>query len=175
MSLDRKLRKRSDIRSDISQRESDKQKRLSDTKTVVQDKKTEATTAKALRLSGTEEGKCDVKKAMESAAKATDTEFQKQERDMERKVFQTAKDVEANLKKRSSDTSQDMQRMGQAVGQIDTKAAKDLVSKAREGARQERDFLDKSRDQQEKDRKAGETKIRDQQSQLKNARITFKR
>jgi hypothetical protein len=96
MSLDNKLRSRSEIKSDISKRESDKQKRLKDTKKVVKDKKTEANTAKALRLSGTQEGNRDVKKAMESAAKATDTEFQKQEKDMEKKVFKRAKDVEVN-------------------------------------------------------------------------------
>lgn len=174
MTID-KPRHKSEITQDILKREKDKKKRLKDTEKVVKDKKIEADTARALRLSGTQEGSEAIKKAMEAAEKITNQEFEKQEREIKKEVFKPAEELEKDLGKRSDATKNDMKKLSQASVQIDTKSSIGLIKEAENGAKKDAQFLDKSLDKQKKDRTEGEKTIEEQKKKLKGARVTFKK
>ena len=173
MSVD-KPRARNDIQSEISKREQDKSKRLKDTMKVVSDKKTQASTAKALKLSGTREGMEKVKRSFKKAEEQTDKTFNKQESDLQKRNFDPAKKLEHELRKRSDATQSDIRQMHRASGQIDTKAAKSEVRDAEKGAHKDKDFLDTSKKKQETDRTKGERERDKQKREIKGTRVTFR-
>jgi len=169
-----KPRERADIKKEISDREQDRLKRLRDTRKVVNDKKTETSVARSLRLSGTAEGAKDVKKSVESAARETDKEFKKQAQDLERKVFQKAKKLERELKQRSEATKADIANLRRATSKIDTRSAQRQVKAAETGAEKDRKHIDDSKKRQKTDRAKGEKERDKQKGELDSAKIQFK-
>ena len=173
MSMD-KPRSKKDIKGELSKRETDKKKRLKDAGKVAKDKKTEADTARNLRLGGTKEGADAVKKAVKAAANETDNEHKKQSDDLDKQVFQKAQATEKEMQHRGEQTKTDIQNISKAIAKIDTKAAKQRVNEAKKDAGVDRKFLDDSKKTQEKDRKQGQKEIANQKKDVQGAKIGFK-
>lgn len=173
MSLD-KPKARSEITSEIKQREHDQQKRLDDTLKVVNDKKKEADVAKGLRLSGTQEGVQAIKDAVNESVEATEREFEEQEEELDKKVFEPAKGLEKDLTERSDQAAQDEKELGRTTSSLDTKSAASKMEKAEKGAGEEREFLDKEKEHQESDRQKGEDEAQKQEAELKGTRVSFR-
>lgn len=173
MSLD-KPRARENITKEIHDRELDKQKRLKVAGEVRDDKKIEAETAKKLTLGGTLQGAEAVKKAVSEAAKETDKEHEKQSENLDKQVFRKAKATESEMQKRSDHTKEDIQDISAAITSINTTDAMKMMSEACDKAQDDSKFLDDSNSTQQHDREQGEKEIKDQQGDVRKAKIKFK-
>jgi len=171
MKMERKRRR--DIDRTIADNKQKVNTRLKETQVITKDKKTEADTAQKLRQSGTVEGAEAVKRAVSDAAKATDAEFQRKERDFQQKTITELQRMENELGQRSQATAQDIQQIGQAAGQIETAEARSRIKGAESGARDDKQFLDQSKNRETADRKDGQQRMNEQSRQIKATRISF--
>lgn len=169
-----KPKRRTDVKSEIKKRTKDGEQRLKRMEKVVRDKKIEADLSKRLKLSGTSEGIKAVKKSVEAAAKETDQEFKKQEGELDREVLKKAQETEKELRQRSEQTQSDINEIGKAISQIDTKAAGGRMEAARKEAEGDRSFTENMQKRQEGERKKAEGKARKQESDIRSAKVSFR-
>jgi hypothetical protein len=173
MSLD-KPRSRSDISTEIKSRESDKQKRLRETRKTLIEKQTEAKVARKLRLAGTTEGVHAIKTSFGRIVEATDHHFDGQKSDLEKKVFAPAKGLEKNLHQRSGETARDKTELTTAGRVIETKAARQELVETEKKVKEDQGFLDNAQKTQESDRRKGETEAEKQKAEIKGTRVSFR-
>jgi hypothetical protein len=140
---------------------------------VVEEKKRIAKASKELRLSTTSEGAQAVKKAMKDAAKATDTEFKGQDRDITTK-FEVCKKAEDDLRARTQAAKEDASKARAVAGQVkETNEAKTRMAAAEKAATDDAKYTESQKRKQEKNRSES-TKRRDQQrSQLNSTKLAW--
>jgi len=168
-----KAESRGKIKEGINRRKLESDKRAKHMGLVVDDKKTVADTSKKLRLSTTSEGAREVKSAIKKAAQETKSEFEKQNKDLEKKM-QECKKAEKDLKQRTQSAKKDTQETKKAAGHVkETKAAKAQAIQAEHAAAKDGAFVSDQRHKQERDRKKSEERRDKQRSQLQNAKLKF--
>jgi hypothetical protein len=168
-----KAESRGKIKEGINRRKLESDKRAKHMGLVVDDKKTVADTSQKLRLSTTSEGAREVKSAIKKAAQETKIEFEKQNKDLEKKM-QECKKAEKDLKQRTESAKKDAQDAKKAAGHVkETKAAKAQALKAEHAATKDGVFVKDQRHKQERDRKKSEERRDKQRSQLQNAKLKF--
>jgi len=173
MALDRP-RSRKELTKEVHDRRTDMGKRIKDAERVLTDKKIEAHTAQSLRLEGTSDGANEVKKAVQHAGEVTDNEHHRQEKDLKAKVLDKAKKLETDLGKRAQGVKQDIGKLKDAIGKIDTAAARQSVKGAEQGAQKDDRFLNETKREQEQDRTRGEKNIGQQAAEMKNAKVSVR-
>lgn len=173
MALD-KPRSRTELKGEVRNRRTDMEKKIKNAERVVKDKKIESRTAQSLRLEGTSDGANEVKKAVQHAGEVTDKEHQRQEKDLKAKVLDKARKLETDLGKRAQGVKQDIGKLKDAIGGIDTATAKQSVNRAEQGAQKDDRFLNETKREQEQDRKRGEKNIGQQAEVIKNTKVAFR-
>jgi hypothetical protein len=173
MAID-KPRSRTELKHEVRNRRTDMEKKINNAERVVKDKKIESRTAQSLRLEGTSDGANEVKKAVQHAGEVTDKEHQRQEKDLKAKVLDKARKLETDLGKRAQGVKQDIGKLKEAIGGIDTAAAKQGVKVAELGAQKDDRFLNETKREQEQDRTRGEAKIGKQAAEMKSTKVSFR-
>ena len=69
---------------------------------------------------------------------------------------------------------QDIGKLNEAIGGIDTAAAKQSVKRAEQGAQKDDRSLNEIRREQEQDRTRGEKNIAKQEAEMKNAKVSVR-
>ena len=164
---------RGKIKEGIRRRKLESDDRAKHMGLVVDDKKTVADTSKRLKLSTTSEGAKEVKDAIKKAGQETQKEFEKQNRDLEKKV-QECKKAEKDLQQRTDSAKKDAHDAKGAAGRVkETKGARSQAVQAEHAAVKDGQFTNDQRQKQELDRKKSEERRNKQKSQLANANLKW--
>jgi len=164
---------RDKIKDGIQRRKLESDERAKHMGLVVGDKKTVADTANKLRLSTTSEGAQEVKDAVKKAAQETHQEFEKQNRDLEKKMQECQK-AEKDLQQRTDNANKDAQDTQGAVGHIkETESARNQEQAAAQAASKDGKFTSEQRQRQELERKKSEERRNKQKRDLDNAKLKF--
>ena len=140
---------------------------------VVEEKKRIAKASEELCLSTTSEGAQAVKKAMKEAARATDTEFKGQDRDINKK-FGECQTAEDGLRDRTRSAKEDASKARAVAGQVkETKEARTRMAAAEKAATDDAKYTEGQKRKQEKDRSESTKKRDRQKSQLNSTRLAW--
>lgn len=140
---------------------------------VVEEKQRIADASRQLHLSTTSEGAQEVKKAMNEAAKATDTEFTKQEGDIKTK-FNECEKAERDLQDRTKSARQDATHARNVMGRVrETKEAKARMGAAEKAAKTDAKYTEGQERKQNKHRAEGKRRTDQQKTKLKSTRLAW--
>ncbi len=139
---------------------------------VVKEKKTIADTSRKLRFA-TREGAEEIKRALKNAAAQTHREFEKQNKDLEKK-HNDCKKAETDLAGRTKAAEKNALEAKKAVSRIkETASAREPVARAEKASRGDARFTKDHRSRQQRDReRSGRTRDK-QKQQLINARLRW--
>ena len=149
-------------------------KRLKETETLVKNKHIEADTAERINLSGTSEGAKAVKKGVTEAAKATEKKFGQDKGTYTKENVGEQVKTEEDLSKRSDTTGQDIKQLEEAKQKLGSNEATGQISDAASAAKDDKQFIDQSKKKAETDRKEGQKRMEQQESEIKGMSISFR-
>ena len=139
---------------------------------VVKEKKEIADTSHKLRFP-TKEGAAEVKKALKEATAMVHKEFEKQNKDLEKKHSECRK-AEGDLSERTKIANQNAVEARKAEGQIrETKNAKNLIARAEKASKDDAHFTNDQRGRQKRQRERSEKNRNNLRSQLMNAKLKW--
>jgi len=140
---------------------------------VVKEKKAIADVSHKLRFP-TKEGAVEIKKALEKAAVTTQDEFEKQNKDLEKKQG-GCKKAEGDLSKRTELANQNALEARKAEGQIkEAQNARNLVAHAEKASMDDAHITNDLRSKQKEQREMSERHRNELKAQLINTKLSFK-
>lgn len=141
---------------------------------TVKDKSIASETAGALHQDGTKDGAARVKKAMEGAGKAIDTQMDKQAKEHDN-ISKEGQREEKVLDQSAKAAESDSKKAGKAAGDVKTPEGKAALNEASKAAEEDKSWLKNKEKEREEKRKESEKTTKGQQSTVKSTRVVTKR
>lgn len=131
---------RGEVTERVDKSESDMQEKTEEMDKTVSDIETVRDTLDSLDLSGTSEASDEVEQAIEGAEDVSEGEFEQESGELEGIQGET-EEHEGELQERTDSSSQDLGKLSDASGRMNSDAANSELVKAKESALRDIDFL----------------------------------
>jgi len=155
----------SEITEKVDRRKDEMGEKAEEMDMSVSDVETVRQTLESLELAGTAEGGESIEQSIESAEDTSVDEFDQHSEELE-DVHQETHDDEEDLQERSDTTSEDLGKISDASGQINSDATDNQLVSAKESAVRDIEFLDDQRSEAEDARQESERLQQEYQSRV---------